>query len=153
MLMAFGRKNELSVAWGRIFYLYGPFENPSRFMPSIIADMLSGRSVKCSHGNQIRDFMYVEDVAAAFVALLDADVDGAVNIASGNPERIREIVKRVATATNFDGDITFGAIAVPKDEPPILIADTKRLFKEVCFLPQYSLIQGISKTVEWLKQK
>ena len=68
-----------------IFFLYGPHEPPGRLIPSVIQALLKGEFARCSHGRQIRDFLYVEDVAEAFVALLDSDITGPVNIASGSP--------------------------------------------------------------------
>ena len=82
MQASFGSQTGLSCAWGRIFFLYGPYERPARLVPSIIQSVLAGTPALCSHGRQLRNFLLASDVAAAFVALLDSDVTGAVNIGS-----------------------------------------------------------------------
>lgn len=68
----------ISAAWGRIFSLFGPHEHPSRLVPSVIYSLLRREQVNCSHGNQIRDYLYVEDVASAFVALLESTLQGGL---------------------------------------------------------------------------
>ena len=78
----FSKESGLSSAWVRIFFVYGPAEHPNRLVSSVIASLLEGKLIPCSEGNQKRDFLYVEDVASAFVALLESDFCGAINIGS-----------------------------------------------------------------------
>ena len=89
LLKDFSRETNLSSAWGRIFFLYGPHENPNRLVSSVILNLIHNKMAPCSHGNQIRDFLHVKDVASAFVSLLMSNVDGPVNIASGKPIAIK----------------------------------------------------------------
>src|SRR5262249_15055807 len=92
MLAAFSNETGLSSAWGRMFFLFGPGEHSNRLVPSVIRALLEGRPALCSQGNQLRDFLPVEHAAEAFVALLDSDVTGAINIASGAAVSVKQIV-------------------------------------------------------------
>jgi nucleoside-diphosphate-sugar epimerase len=65
-----------SSAWGRIFFLYGPHEHPDRLVASVIRSILAGQPARTSHGRQIRDYLYADDVADAFVAVLDRGAQG-----------------------------------------------------------------------------
>ena len=56
-------------------------------MASVIRSLLAGEPARCSHGNQVRDYLFAEDVADAFVALLESDVTGPINIALGSAGR------------------------------------------------------------------
>jgi uncharacterized protein YbjT (DUF2867 family) len=87
----------------------------------------AGNEAPCSHGNQIRDFLHVEDVASALVAALDAGVHGPLNIASGEPVRLKEIIYRAADLIGRRDLVQLGAIPVPPDDPPLIVADTRRL--------------------------
>jgi len=147
MVSRFSAETGISSAWGRIFHLYGPFEHPQRLVPSIINSLLGGQEALCSHGEQIRDFMHVQDVADAFVALLYSDAQGPVNIASGNPVRIREVVIKIASKLGAENLVKFGAIPVPESEPPLLLADVQRLNKEVGWGPSWNLDKGLSQTI------
>lgn len=143
----------LSWAWGRIFFLYGPGEHKSKLVASVISSLLQGSTARCTHGNQVRDFLHVEDVASAFVALLDSKVQGAVNIASGNPVSIRDLVLLVEEQCGARDRVNFGAVAAPVNEPPLLVADVRRLSGEVGWSPIYQLHAGIEQTVQWWRSQ
>lgn len=152
-LRAYSTEENLSSAWGRIFFLYGPNEHPARLVSSVITSLLKGEVAKCSHGNQLRDFMHVEDVATAFVDLLDSAVEGPVNIASGHPITLREVVLKAADCLGAGARVEFGAIASPVNDPPLLVGDNRRLTNEVGWHQQYDLATGIAQTVEsWQKR-
>jgi len=70
-------------AWGRIFFPFGPHEAPTRLVPSVIRALLKREAADCTHGAQVRDVLYVEDLGHAFATLLDSSLRGPVNVASG----------------------------------------------------------------------
>jgi nucleoside-diphosphate-sugar epimerase len=149
-LEAFCAVEGLSGAWGRIFFLYGPQEHPARLVAYVIGALAGGGVAECTHGNQIRDFLHVEDVASAFVALLDSGVEGAVNIASGHPVALRDVVLAAASRLDARDRVRFGAIPAPEGEAPFVVADVRRLAREVGWRPRYDLESGISETVaQW----
>lgn len=148
VLHAYGLAENLSSAWGRIFFIYGPNEHPSRLVASVITSLLRGETARCTHGNQVRDFLHVMDVASAFVALLDSTMEGPVNIGSGKPISIQEIVQSIADILAAHEYIQFGALAASPNEPPLIVADNRQLLK-LGWLPVYPLKQGINETVTW----
>lgn len=149
ILNSYALINELSLAWGRIFFLHGPNEAPSRFVPSVIQSLLQNKDVKCSHGHQIRDFLHVEDIARAFSTLLDSKLQGAINIASGEGYPLREIIHLLTQMVNSKGSIIYGALPVAKNDPPKLVGDVTRLHTELNWRPRYTLSEGLHRTVEW----
>lgn len=146
---AYARQAGMSAAWGRVFLLYGPGEHPQRLVSSVVRHLLRGERAPCSHGAQRRDFLYVEDVAAAFVALLDSEVTGAVNIASGRAVTLRELVNQIAEQLARPELVDFGALPAPAGEPPLLAADVTRLHTEVGWQPRYTLAEGLARTIDW----
>jgi nucleoside-diphosphate-sugar epimerase len=139
----------LSAAWGRIFFLHGPHEKPARLVPSVIGHLLRGEPAPCSHGEQVRDFLHVEDVAAGFVALLDSNVRGAVNVASGAPVAVKDVVTRIGARIGRPDLLRLGALPQPPGDPPRLVADVRRLRDEVGFQPRIGLDEGLGRTIEW----
>jgi nucleoside-diphosphate-sugar epimerase len=140
---------DISGVWGRIFFLYGPHEHPARLVSSVIRSILLDRPADCSHGNQMRDFLYVKDVADAFVALLESNISGPVNIASGQPLPLKEIIYKIAEKLNRPDLVRLGALETPADDPDLLAGDTNRLFNEVGWQPKYNLDQGLEETIVW----
>lgn len=152
MFDAFAGQTRLSAAWGRIFFLYGPHEYPGRLVASVIRSLLQDEPARCSHGNQIRDFLYVEDTAEAFVALLEAQTTGAVNIASGRPVTLKDVINVIAEKLDRQHLIQLGAVPVPASEPHLLVAEVERLTGEVGWSPKYDLRAGLDATIEWWRK-
>jgi nucleoside-diphosphate-sugar epimerase len=140
------------LAWGRIFFLYGPREHPDRLVSSVARRLLAGEEAPTSEGTQVRDFMHVEDVAGAFVALLESGVVGAVNVGSGVPVTVRAVVEEVARAAGRPDLLRPGALPQRPGEPPELVADASRLRDAVGFRPRYDLGSGIAATVDWWRR-
>ena len=149
---AYCKMKDISFAWGRVFLLYGPGESPQRLVPSVIRACLAGTAAACSHGRQIRDFLHVSDVADAFVALLDSPVEGAVNIGSGNPITLRELVEKIATQCAGPA-ANFGALPAPANDPPILLPRIDRLQNEVGWRPSIGLNDGLAMTIRSIQSE
>jgi nucleoside-diphosphate-sugar epimerase len=145
------RQEKISGGWGRIFFLYGPYEAKSRLIPSVITALLDARPARCTSGTQIRDFLHVEDVARAFGAFLTSDVEGAVNIASGRPVSIKEVVEMIADKIGRPDLIELGPGSIPEAEPPVILANTTRLAQKVGWQPRYDLSTGLDHVIEWWK--
>ena len=152
MVEDFSRRNNIAAVWGRVFFLYGPHEKPGRLVSSVIRSLLHEKEANCSHGRQIRDFLHVADVASAFTAILDSDVTGPVNIASGQPVRIGEIVAEIARQIGRKDLVRLGAIEASPAEPAVFVADVQRLFSEVGWKPKHDLSSGIADSIQWWKR-
>jgi nucleoside-diphosphate-sugar epimerase len=146
---AFALRTGVSAAWGRIFFLYGPHEHPARLVSSVIRSMVLGEPALCTPGNQIRDILHVADIADAFVALLDSDTIGPVNIGSGVPVRLKDVVTEIGAQTGRSDLVRFGAIMPHRDEPPLLLADVRRLRNEVGWTAARTLTDGLRDTIAW----
>lgn len=148
----FAERAGISLAWGRVFFVFGPGESDARLAGSIARSLVLGEPAFLSHGNQVRDFLYSEDLAEAFVALLRSPVEGAVNLASGNPLSVRELAEALGAAAGRPDLLRFGAREAPAGEPSELLADVRRLRAEVGWSPQVSLQQRVSDTIAWWRE-
>jgi nucleoside-diphosphate-sugar epimerase len=143
----------LKLAWGRIFLCYGQGEDERRLVPSVIRALLAGREAEVSDGEQWRDFMHADDVARAFVALLDSSVSGAVNIASGEGVRLADVIASIAAEVGRPDLIRRGALPRREGDPAKLLADVSRLREEVGFEGGTALERGIRDTVAWWRKR
>lgn len=150
-LEKFAATANFSFAAGRIFFPFGGGESPNRLIPSVVCALLENRLAQTSHAEQIRDFMFVEDIAEAFVALLDGETNGAVNIASGKGIRLKEIVETIAKIIGKPELLRIGAIAAA-NEPLEIIADVRRLRNEVKYDKISDLTETLRKTVDYWKR-
>ena len=116
-----------SVAWGRMFNLFGPHEHQDRLIAYVIRSLLQGERARCSHGRQVRDYLFAGDVASGLVALVERDdVHGPINIASGLPITLRALVQRVGDLIGRPDLIDFGAIPAAATDAPLVVGDVTR---------------------------
>jgi nucleoside-diphosphate-sugar epimerase len=148
-LASYSEAHNISFAWGHIFFPYGPHEKRSRLLSDLIFSLLNGIPMAVSEGRQIRDFLHVADAAAAIVKLAESDVQGPVNIASGDARPLRDIIAMVARETGRADLVQYGARPPIPNDPPCLAASVSRLRNEVGFNPHYGLEEGIKFTVDW----
>jgi nucleoside-diphosphate-sugar epimerase len=137
------------LAWGRIFFLYGPHEDPRRLVASVARALVRGERAPASHGRQLRDFLHAEDVAGAFAALLASEVTGAVNVASGQGVAIRDVVALLGELSGRPELVELGALPARPGDPAELVADVGRLREEVGWRSGRSLEEGLGETLEW----
>jgi len=152
ILEKYARKQGLSYASGRIFFVYGPYEQEKRLVTYAIRSLLMRKKANLSHGHQMRDYLYVGDVADALVTLLTSDVTGAVNIGSGRAVKLREIVNLVGEKLNGLGLLTYGPVESTFDSL-VVMADISRLRDELDWEPKYDLEDGIEETINWWKDE
>lgn len=138
----------LSSAWGRIFHLYGPNENPERVIPYVVRSLLRNDPALCSAGKQVLDFLHAEDASSAFVALLDSDVQGPINIGSGKPLSLRSVLEEVGRQIGRVHLIRFGTREAAQQATDIW-PNTRKLFESTSWRPRYELVEGIGQTIAW----
>lgn len=153
VIEGYARQTGLPWAWGMLFFAFGPHERPERLVPSVIHDLLAGRTARATAGTQVRDFLDVRDQGAAFAALLDSVVEGPVNIGSGEATAVADVVRRLGDLTGRPDLLRIGALPMRPDEPPRLVADVRRLRDEVGFRPQFALDDGLADAVAWWRDR
>lgn len=149
---AFAEQAGLSLAWGRLFFLYGPSEEPGRFVPSLVLLLLRREPAAMTEGSQRRDFLHVADAGSAFAALADSTVTGAVNVASGRAVALRELAGEIAQLLDGGELLRIGALPAPAGEPAALIADVRRLSEEVGWSPAIGLGDGLADVIAWWRE-
>jgi len=152
VVSAFGSRAGLSTAWGRIFYVYGPHEAPERLVPAVIRELLEKKRARCTHGRQVRDFLHVADLAEAFVALLDSEIQGVVNIGSGEPVTVRTIASAIAKLIGGATEVELGAIEAAPGDPPMVVADIGRLRDRVGWTPRWALERGLCDSIRFWRE-
>jgi nucleoside-diphosphate-sugar epimerase len=145
----FAATENLSSAWGRVFFLYGPYEHPQRLVSSIILSLLRGEPAKSSHGRQIRDYMHVQDVADGLVTVLDSEIRGTVNVSSGRATQIRDIVLTLGKLLGRPELIQLGALPARANDAPMVVGDNTRISTELRWQPKFDLDTGLKHTIDW----
>ncbi len=149
----------LRVAVTRFANLYGGGDlNPSRLIPEVASAAIAGRSpIIRSDGLPERDFLYVEDAAAAYLALAEAlDGDGAAgqafNAGAGRPHSVRELVELICRVAGTDVEPEFRGAGTPPGEIDRQFVDATRLRELTGWKPTVDLEEGIERTIAWYRE-
>ena len=141
----------IQFAWGRVFYVYGPHENQKRVVPAVINTLLDGQIFQASSGEQIRDFMHVEDVASAFVKLCIREEQGVFNICSSEPKTLRSLLISIAALLNRPDAIRFGVHEKSAFDPPYVLGENTRLMT-LGWKQRLGIEVGLEKTIQWWQE-
>jgi dTDP-6-deoxy-L-talose 4-dehydrogenase (NAD+) len=108
-------------AWARLFYLYGEGEDARRLVPYIRSQLARGEPADLTQGDQVRDFMDVQDAARVICDAALSDAQGALNVCSGIPVTVRELAERIAGEYGKPGLLRFGTRANNETDPPRIV--------------------------------
>ncbi|BCU13781.1 NAD-dependent epimerase/dehydratase family protein [Microcystis aeruginosa] len=151
ILQQFAQITEMEVAWIRLFYQYGPMEDERRLIPGIISSLLRDEVVKTTKGEQIRDFLHIEDVASAIWAVAKSNVSGVVNVGSGQPVTVGQIALELGNLLGKPDLIHLGALPYRPNDPMFICANNELLRKKTDWTQKYNLTTGLKNTIKWYK--
>ena len=134
----------------RPFLVYGERQKKERFLPYLIDNCLHDREFKVTWGEQIRDYLYIKDFNNALIkALNNNDAYGEViNIASGIPRSIREVIDTVKEIIG-KGKPVFGGIDYRKGESMELYANIKKAKSLLNWEPEYDFKKSLKLVIDW----
>ncbi len=136
-------------AWSRVFFPFGAGEGAARLLPRLIETLQGSAAPFGVNANAYRDFLHVEDVAQALLALLRTGASGSYNISSGQPLRIGELVRLLARLLGQDASRVLDQPPERAAEPAALVGDNRKL-EALGWRPQRTLLQGLEETLRGL---
>ena len=153
---SFYRSFDLPVTIVRPFNTYGPRQSGRAVIPTIITQLLSGQTeIKLGSLTPTRDFNYVKDTAAGFMALADcpAAVGQEVNIATGQEHSIGDLANELIRQINPAARIVCDEqrLRPEKSEVNRLLGCADKLRAMTGWAPQYTFEQGLAATIEFLR--
>lgn len=144
-------KLNLSIAWGRVFFCYGPGEPPGRLISDLMIKLAQDQPAEFTNGLQIRDYMHGADIGDAFGRLLASDITGAVNIASGRGVEVRHLIETTARLMGKSDLVRLGALPRRPGDPERLVGRRERLYSELGFQPRFDIESGLADTLAAMK--
>jgi len=153
---SFYRSFELPISIVRPFNTYGPRQSARAVIPTIISQLLAGKSeIKLGSLVSTRDFSYVRDVVNGFVAIAESDctIGEEINIASGRELSIEQLAEKIISQINPDAKIVQDnqRIRPEKSEVTRLLGDNRKLLQLTDWQQEYTFERGIAETIEWIK--
>jgi len=152
MTMAYHRAHGLDVRIVRIFNTFGPRlrVDDGRAVSNFLHQALLGKPITIyGDGEQTRSFCYVEDEVRGFLALLDGDITGPVNIGNPTEHTVRELAEMVREVTGSPSEIVYEPLPVddPTQRQPDITLARETLGRE----PRVGLREGLERTASWFR--
>ena len=154
LAMSTAARINLSAAHLRFFNVYGPGEAKHRLLPSLVTSLRNKRRAALSPGMQIRDFVYVDDVCAAIVQVMErllintAATQDVFNVCTGVGHSVAQFAQTVAAGMGYSADLLdFGAVSMRPDEILHLVGDHSAVTDFCGWRPRTDLIEGIRHSI------
>lgn len=140
-------EKKIQFIWTRLFYVYGPGQRKNSLIPYIIDCIKEGKKPEIKTPGAKNDFVYVEDVAEALVAILESKESYQVyNIGSGNLTSVREIINLVYAHLKINIEVDNSA-AIDNILYDGFWADLSKIKKETGWEPKVDIKEGILKMI------
>ena len=148
----FKRKKFPSVVL-RLYQSYGPKQDLNRFIPIIISSCIKNKKFPCSQGNQLRDFVYVEDVVDAIIkSLTNSKAKGQIiNIGSGKTQKLKSVIRFISNSLK-GGYPQFGMVKLRKDEIMKSYPSISKAINKINWKSKTMFKIGIRKTIKYYKK-
>jgi nucleoside-diphosphate-sugar epimerase len=123
------KQQPFRLKWVRLFYMYGKGQNPKSIFSQLDKAISAGeQEFNMSGGEQVRDFLPVEKVASNIVGIAMQDkVEDVVNCCSGNPVKLKDLVRSYLDNRNVSMKLNLGYYPYPDYEPMEFWGDSKKL--------------------------
>jgi nucleoside-diphosphate-sugar epimerase len=147
----FAKTEKRPITTFRLFSAYGPWEEPSRLVPTLIRLCLEGKDLTLVPPETARDFVYVDDVVDAYLRLGQlARLSGEIlNIGTGVQSTIKEVVQAILRFTNAKVACHWGAMKPRIWDSATWVADCTKSNLLLGWRPQTTLEEGLQRTVSW----
>ena len=108
-LIKLKKDNNFKFTWARLFYMYGNGQNPASLWPQLKKAVEEKKLSFSISGEQLRDYLHVKEVAKIIVKLILKNSEiGVINVCSGKPLKIKDLVETWIADNNWDIKITSG---------------------------------------------
>ncbi len=138
----------------RLYSVYGPYEDPTRFMPTIILKGMENRLPPLVNPEVSRDFVYVDDVVRAYLLAAtvgDQEPDAIYNVGTGKQTSIRTVVDTARRVLEIAEEPQWASMPDRMWDTDTWVCDNSLIGEKLDWRPELSLAEGFSRMVEWFK--
>lgn len=150
LIRAFCDLHQMNYTILRVFNFYGRNMPVQFFIPQIIDSLKNNRDFLMTKGEQIRDFLYVDDVVEALMISLGNPnaYNQTFNVCSGKGIKLIELAENIALSLNSGAKIIPGAIPYRENEIWEMIGDHSKIKNLLGFQPETGIIEGLKSIIE-----
>ena len=137
----------------RLYQIYGPYQKKDRLIPYVINSSIRNKSFNCTDGNQLRDFLYIDDFTLLILKILKKKniKSGIFNVGFGKPQVVKKVINLITKNLN-KGTPLYGKIKMRKEEKKIYYPNIQKIKKNFNWKPKIKIPLGIKKTINFYEK-
>lgn len=138
----------------RLFSPYGPWDDPRRLIPYVIACLLRNKRPQLSSSASVRDYIYIDDVIECYLKVTKySEFAGQViNVGSGNQISIGDVASIIEQRLGSNSMSVWGKRSLQRAEPEIWTADIEKAKTLLNWKPKIGIEEGLNSTIEWMRE-
>lgn len=150
-----GRERRLPVATLRLYSVYGPFEEPARLVPALVAAGRRGELPPLAPPSTARDFVFVDDVVEAFLLAARGGVEPGevLNVGTGVETTLAQAVEALRSLFGIEAEPVFGSMPARSWDTPRWVADPSRIAARLGWAAAVSFAEGLERMAAWLESR
>jgi nucleoside-diphosphate-sugar epimerase len=146
------QRRDVAMPTLRLYSVYGPYEEPSRLLPTLIARGLRGELPPLADPSVARDFVYVDDACDALVRAAShrgPDPGAVYNVGSGVQSTLADVVEIARRLLPIHGEALWGSLPNRSWDTSTWVANNAKIRSELDWLPRHTLDEGFASFVDW----
>lgn len=148
-------KSKFAIVTCRLFSVYGPWEEPTRLVPTILRRCLQNQPLEMVPRETARDFVYVDDILDAFLNCdgLAARSGEVFNLGTGRQTTMGEFVDAAVELTGSRSEVKWGAMAPRVWDAFTWVSDSAKASEQLGWKAAHPLRDGLRRTLEWRRSR
>ena len=155
LMKYYGKVEELPVVHLRLYSAFGPWEEPDRLMPVLLAHARNGKLPQLVNPDISRDFIYITDICSAFIyaahKLQKKHYGEAYNVGTGDKTTIKELVEIVRKKQGLKVKPSYNTMPNRVWDLTDWYGNISHIKKDLKWSPEISLEEGLNKSIQWQK--
>lgn len=149
------RRGSMAVTALRLFSVFGPWEEPSRLMPTLVSRAMAGLPLEMVAPQIARDFVYVDDVLDLLldVERLRAASGEVFNVGSGVQTTLGALVALACRTLGSRSEVHWGAMRARQWDSCCWVADVAKTRRQLGWSPRVTLAEGILRMAQWIETR
>ena len=146
-------KKKFPVTILRLYQIYGPYQDLNRLIPIVINSCKNNRRFLCSHGRQLRDFLYIDDlIKVFFLVFKNSRAEGKIfNIGSGKLFKLKNIINKIVSYYK-SGSPQFNKIKLRKEEQLEIYPRLSKVKRILKWKAKIDFPTGLKRTIQYYNE-
>ena len=147
------KSENVNISTLRLYSVYGEYEDFNRLIPQLIIQGMKGHYPPLASPSIARDFIYIEDVIQACMAIIHTSQHGIYNIGTGIQTTLKEAVETVRELLDIEKEPNWESMPNRNWDTSVWYGDITKAKTLLGWEPKYTLVEGLTKTIQWFKER